>query len=46
MQYEAQTRPVLDYYQQQNLLQSFTGTESDVLWPKIKDYLLKIFHTD
>ena len=45
-QYDAQTRPVLDYYQQKNLLQSFSGTESDVIWPKVKDYFMKTFHTE
>lgn len=43
-QYDAQTRPVLEFYDQQNLLQSFTGTESDVLWPQIKNYLHTTFH--
>lgn len=43
-QYETQTRPVLEFYDRQNLLQSFTGTESDVLWPQIKKYLHTTFH--
>lgn len=43
-QYDAQTRPVLDFYEQNNILQSFSGTESDVLWPQIKNYLHTNFH--
>ena len=38
-QYNAQTRPVLEYYEEQSLLQSFTGTESDVLWPQIETFI-------
>ena len=45
-QYETQTRPVLDYYRQQKLLQSFSGTESDVIWPQIKKYFHSAFHSD
>ena len=45
-QYDTQTRPVLDYYQRKSLLQSFTGTESDIIWPKVKDYILKTFHNE
>ena len=45
-QYDKQTRPVLDYYRQQRLLRPFTGTESDVLWPQIREYILKTFHSD
>ena len=43
-QYDAQTRPVLEFYEQQNILQSFSGTESDILWPQIKNYLHTNFH--
>lgn len=45
-QYESQTRPVLEYYQQQNLLQSFSGTESDVIWPQIEKFFHSTFHAD
>ena len=40
-QYDAQTRPVLDFYQQRGLLNTFTGTESDIIWPQVREY----FHT-
>lgn len=46
VQYNAQTRPVLDYFLQQNLLQTFTGTESDVLWPQIREYIQCTFQTE
>lgn len=45
-QYDAQTRPVLEYYHQKGLLRSFTGTESDIIWPKVRDYILKAFHNE
>lgn len=45
-QYDRQTRPLLDYYQRQNLLQSFSGTESDVIWPEIQKYFNSSFLTD
>ena len=44
-QYEAQTRPLLDYYKQQNILQTFSGIESDAIWPQIKNYFHNTFHT-
>ena len=42
-QYSSQTQPVLFYYEEQGLLHSFTGTESDVLWPQIKAFLCSEF---
>lgn len=44
-QYETQTRPVLNYYKQRNLLQTFSGTESDVIWPQVKKFFQKNFTT-
>ena len=44
--YNSQTRPVLDYYEKLNLLRSFTGTESDVLWPQIETFLHSEFSTE
>ena len=38
-QYETLTNPVLDYFNEKGLLRTFTGTESDVLWPKIKRFV-------
>ena len=42
-QYTSQTKPLLDYYQQQNLLHSFSGTKSDILWPQIRAFLCSKF---
>ena len=38
-QYETLTKPVLDYFNDKGMLKTFTGTESDVLWPKIKQFV-------
>ena len=38
-QYESQTKPVLDYFEQKGVLRTFTGTESDILWPKIRQFV-------
>ena len=38
-QYEQQTKPVMDYFRGKGLLVTFTGTESDKLWPQVKDYV-------
>lgn len=38
-QYETQTKPVLDYFSEKGILTTFTGTESDVLWPKIRQFV-------
>lgn len=34
--YHDQTNPMLDYFKQCNLLKSYAGTESNVLWPQIR----------
>lgn len=34
--YHAQTNPLLDYFNQMNLLRTYTGTESNILWPQIQ----------
>lgn len=39
-QYEMQTQPVLEFFQQRGLLQTFSGTESDVIWPEVREFLL------
>ena len=38
-QYETLTKPVLDYFNDKGMLRTFTGTESDVLWPKIRQFV-------
>lgn len=42
-QYNSQTRPVLDYYLKLGLLHSFSGTESDILWPQIETFIRSEF---
>lgn len=42
-QYTNLTLPLLNYYQEQNLLQSFSGTQSDVIWPKVEKFLRSKF---
>ncbi|XP_028911424.1 GTP:AMP phosphotransferase AK3, mitochondrial isoform X1 [Ornithorhynchus anatinus] len=37
--YEAQTKPVLEYYQKKGVLQSFSGTETNMLWPHVYAFL-------
>lgn len=39
--YETVTQPLLDYYQKRGVLQSFTGTMSDVIYPQVKEFLLE-----
>lgn len=34
--YHAQTNPLLDYFEQMNVLKRYTGTESKVIWPQIQ----------
>ncbi len=38
-QYELQTKPVLDFYHRHGLVRSFTGTESDEIWPEVLKYI-------
>ena len=38
-QYETLTKPVIDYFNERGILKTFTGTESDVLWPKIREFV-------
>lgn len=37
--YETVTTPLLNYYSQRKLLVTFTGTESDVLWPEVEKHI-------
>uniref|UniRef100_A0A8C8SWV1 GTP:AMP phosphotransferase AK3, mitochondrial n=1 Tax=Pelusios castaneus TaxID=367368 RepID=A0A8C8SWV1_9SAUR len=37
--YEAQTKPVLDYYQKRGILESFSGTETNKIWPRVQVFL-------
>jgi len=42
-QYEDMTKPLIDFYLKQGTLKSFSGTETNVIWPKVKDYLAENF---
>ncbi len=39
--YENQTKPVIDFFEEKGLVKTFSGTESDVLWPQVKQYIEK-----
>jgi len=39
--YEEATKPLIDHYSAQNILTTFTGTESDVIYPMIHDHMEK-----
>ena len=38
-EYETVTTPLLDHYQQRQLLATFAGTESDKIWPEVESYI-------
>ncbi|KAH0628308.1 hypothetical protein JD844_009260 [Phrynosoma platyrhinos] len=37
--YEAETRPVLEYYRQKGVLKTFAGTETNKIWPHVHSFL-------
>uniref|UniRef100_H3A640 GTP:AMP phosphotransferase AK3, mitochondrial n=2 Tax=Latimeria chalumnae TaxID=7897 RepID=H3A640_LATCH len=37
--YEAQTKPVLEYYRTKGILETFSGTETNKIWPRVHAYL-------
>ncbi|KAL7556868.1 hypothetical protein ACA910_011837 [Epithemia clementina (nom. ined.)] len=39
--YDEVTAPLVEYYQEKGILQTFTGTQSDVLYPQVKQWLLQ-----
>ncbi|KAJ7986879.1 hypothetical protein DPEC_G00332980 [Dallia pectoralis] len=39
--YEYQTQPVLEYYRSKGLLETFTGTETNEIWPHVQAFLSK-----
>ncbi|XP_046900745.1 GTP:AMP phosphotransferase AK3, mitochondrial [Hypomesus transpacificus] len=41
--YENQTQPVLEYFRSKGVLQTFSGTETNQLWPHIHTSLSKMF---
>lgn len=40
--YEAQTRPVGDFYKQKNILHDFHGRESNAIWPHVRKFLVTL----
>lgn len=38
-----QTKPVLEFFRERNMLAEFPGTESKKIYPNIKDFLDKKF---
>lgn len=41
--YETQTEPVLEYYRSKGVLETFTGTETNKIWPHVETFLQKKF---
>nr|XP_015195521.1 PREDICTED: GTP:AMP phosphotransferase AK3, mitochondrial isoform X2 [Lepisosteus oculatus] len=39
--YETQTQPVLDYYRNKGILETFSGTETNKIWPHVHAFLSK-----
>ncbi|XP_066473191.1 GTP:AMP phosphotransferase AK3, mitochondrial [Tiliqua scincoides] len=37
--YEAETKPVLEYYRRKGVLESFSGTETNKIWPRVHSFL-------
>ncbi|XP_001365155.1 GTP:AMP phosphotransferase AK3, mitochondrial [Monodelphis domestica] len=37
--YEAQTKPVLEYYRNKGVLETFSGTETNKIWPQVYAFL-------
>ncbi|KAM4527304.1 GTP:AMP phosphotransferase AK3, mitochondrial [Odontesthes bonariensis] len=41
--YENQTEPVLEYYRSKGVLETFTGTETNKIWPHVEAFLHRKF---
>lgn len=39
--YETQTEPVLEFYRSKGVLETFTGTETNKIWPHVETFLQK-----
>ncbi|XP_065887753.1 GTP:AMP phosphotransferase AK3, mitochondrial-like [Dysidea avara] len=37
--YQLETAPVLEYYKQKKILTTFSGTESNVIWPHVEEHI-------
>lgn len=40
--YQSLTTPLLKYYENLKMLQTFTGTESDKIWPEVKKFIRQL----
>ena len=40
--YEEETKPLIAHYKEKGIVENFHGTESDVIYPMIRDYLVAI----
>ncbi|CAB4027296.1 GTP:AMP phosphotransferase AK3, mitochondrial, partial [Paramuricea clavata] len=40
--FQSQMAPVLKFYSEQEILHTFPGTESDVIYPEVKEFLKKV----
>jgi len=40
--YDAQTRPVSEFYKSKGILHDFHGSESNVIWPHVRKYLVTV----
>uniref|UniRef100_A0A3Q2YE90 GTP:AMP phosphotransferase AK3, mitochondrial n=1 Tax=Hippocampus comes TaxID=109280 RepID=A0A3Q2YE90_HIPCM len=43
--YETQTEPVLEYYRSKGVLETFSGTETNKIWPHVETFLHKKLST-
>lgn len=41
--YQKETAPVLQYYEQRKILTTFSGTESNTIWPHVKKHIENLF---
>ena len=40
--FQSRTKPLLNYYDKLQILKTFTGTESDEIWPEVKNYISEL----
>ena len=38
-QYEKLTAPLVQYYLEMDILKTFAGTESNVIWPRVREFI-------
>ncbi|KAM9306970.1 GTP:AMP phosphotransferase AK3, mitochondrial [Pholidichthys leucotaenia] len=41
--YQTQTEPVLEFYRSKGILETFSGTETNKIWPHVQDFLHRKF---